>query len=156
LQHLTLQFGFREEKVGETFGLRQIHPAIGKCAAGEFPWLGKAHTRPCEQHTLDRSDDRPATVAMQFRTVLAGRIVRSWQPQNQRFVDQISVRISQAPQAGAARRGNRAGNPLQGGMRMRPADTDHPNRRRRRTAGQGDNGIAARGNSWMFHVEQAA
>jgi hypothetical protein len=95
LASLQLRFGIK--KIGKTFGLGQIDPAVGKSPAGELTRRGPSQSGKLSQAVLHRRDYRATAVKMKFGQVLSGRSSRSGEPEHQRSIEFRVFGVSQGP-----------------------------------------------------------
>ena len=78
--------------LGDSFGLRQIEPSVGKCPAGKFPRLGHAATAAYQQiHELTLNPAR--TVDGNFDHVLACERAGCTKHSRQRGIEWFSAAV---------------------------------------------------------------
>ena len=133
-----MHLGLGGQQIGQAFGLGQVDSAIGERAAGEFTGLGQSNPRLAAEDGKQGIDRRPAPMTLIFNDVLASCAMRRIKSEDQRLIDQATIRrIDQPAQRSMTRRRQRPRNPLGGGQRMRSTGPDNRHPRGRATTRQG-------------------
>ena len=91
---ISLRVRFRGDEVTDRFGFEQVDAAVYECATGKLPSLSRTPTQICEGCD-DTIQHGPASVQMEFCTILARIAVRRGKPEHEGPVQQTSSSITQ-------------------------------------------------------------
>ena len=141
----SLAFGFCGNEIGETFGNRQVHFAIGESAAGKFASLRNAAARHLAHFLQQFLDDGDAAVKMKFNAIFARKTMWTGEKERQSTIDRFSISGTECLIGRVSRFDIGTNNRFDNESNLRARCTHDSDTGRKPPAGQGKNRIVMHG-----------